>query len=311
MTFDSAIVDRAGQVSADIVEKRLNTLVLERRTKSHRHDLHLQSSVADSATDLFFCDGGRIVEIFFHQDIVELSDLLKHFITPFFSFSLKICRDFLEGVVSTHRFVMPENSFHADKVNDTFECLFSTDRNLDRTGIGTENILQLAYNLKEVSARTVHLVNVTDTGNVVLVSLTPHSLRLRLNATYCTESSDSTVEHTERTFNFHSEVNVSGGVNKVDLVFVSVVVPESGCSGRCDSDTALLFLFHPVHGSATIVHLADFMSQTRIEKDTLRCRCLAGIDVSHNTDITGKFQLFVCFAHFNCLSIVINEIADD
>ena len=71
---------------------------------------------------------------------------------------------------------MPQDGFHLDEVHDTLEVLLSTDRNLDSNRIGTQDILHLLHGLKEVGTRTVHLVDITDTRHVVLVSLTPHSL---------------------------------------------------------------------------------------------------------------------------------------
>ena len=71
---------------------------------------------------------------------------------------------------------MPQDGLHLDEVHDTLEVLLSTDRNLDSNRIGTQDILHLLYGLKEVGTRTVHLVDITDTWHVVLVSLTPHSL---------------------------------------------------------------------------------------------------------------------------------------
>ena len=188
---------------------------------------------------------------------------------------------------------MPEDSLHLDKVNDTLESLFRTDRYLDRTGICAEHILELANHLEEVGTRAVHLVDVTDTGNIVFVSLTPYSLRLGLDTTYGTESSDSTVEDTERTLYLYSEVNVSRGVNEVDFIFFRVIVPESGSCSRGNCNTALLLLLHPVHGGGTVMHLTDFVSKTGIEKNTLRRGSLTGIDVSHDTDVARIFKLFV------------------
>ena len=58
-------------------------------------------------------------------------------------------------------------------------------------------------------------------------------------------------------------------------------------SGAGNSDTAFLFLNHPVHGSGTFVNFAEFMTQTAIEEDTFRKGSLTGVDMCHNPDITG------------------------
>ena len=79
---------------------------------------------------------------------------------------------------------------------------------------------------------------------------------------------------------------MSRGVDQVDLVLLTHIVPESRRCGRGDRDTTLLLLNHPVHGSGTLVGLTDLMGLTRVEQNTLRRRGLTGIDVSHDTDIT-------------------------
>ena len=86
---------------------------------------------------------------------------------------------------------------HLYKVNKTLECLLCTDWHTERHWISTEDILHLLNYIKEVSTRTVHLVYITDTRNVILVSLTPYSLRLWLNTTYSTVCCNSTVEYAE------------------------------------------------------------------------------------------------------------------
>ncbi len=184
---------------------------------------------------------------------------------------------------------MPEDSLHGDKVDNALEGFFGADGNLDGAGICTEHILDLAHYFEEVCTRTVHLVNVTYTGHVIFVGLTPHGFRLGFNTAYGAERGNGAVENAERTLDFNGEVNVPRGVNQVDFIFVARILPESGGSGRGDGDTTLLFLLHPVHGSGTVVHLADFVGKAGVEQDTLRCGGLTGIDVSHDADIAGKF----------------------
>ena len=173
------------------------------------------------------------------------------------------------------------------KVYQTFELVLGTDRQDDRQGRSPEVLLDLCAHGQEVGARAVHLVDVTETGNVVLVGLTPYGLRLGLDAAHGAERGDSAVQHAQRTLHLDREVDVSRGVDQVDLVLVALVVPECGRSGRGDRDAALLLLNHPVHRGGAFVHLADLVGLTRVEKDSLRCGGLTGIDVSHDTDIAS------------------------
>ncbi len=267
-TFYRTRIEGAGEVSADSVEKTLNTFVLERRTTDHGHEVHRQGSLTESTLDFLNCNSGGIVEILGHYIVVVFGDFLKHLVMPFLSFVFECSRNFLYRIVGTHCLVVPEDSLHLDEVDNAFKSLLCTDRNLNGAGICAEDILELTHYFEEVSARAVHLVHVADTGHVVFIGLAPYSLRLRLHTTNGAESGNGTVEHTERTLHLDSKVDVSRGVDKVDFIFLGIVVPESGRSSRGDCDTALLLLLHPVHGGCAVMHLADLVGKTGIEKDT-------------------------------------------
>ncbi len=68
----------------------------------------------------------------------------------------------------------------------------------------------------EVSAHNVHLVDIGHTGDLIFVSLTPHSLRLRLYAALCAENGHRTVQNAQRTLHLNSEVHVARGIDDVD-----------------------------------------------------------------------------------------------
>ena len=86
---------------------------------------------------------------------------------------------------------------------------------------------------------------------------------------------------------------MSRSVNQVELILVTIIVPECSGSGRGDGDTALLLLLHPVHGSGTFVNFTDFVSLTGVEKDTLGRGGLSGIDVGHDTDVTSQVEVLL------------------
>ena len=285
-TDDLRRIHWAGQVSCDSVKERLYPLVLEGRTAEHGVNLHRKRTLTQGSTNFVFGDRRGIFEVLLHEDVVAVSEGLKHLVTPLFGFSLQFSRDVDRVVVSTHRLVVPDQSLHRDEVNDPTEGLFLTDRDLNRTRRSAEDGLDLADDFEEVSARAVHLIYVADTGHTVLVSLAPYRLTLRLYATYCTEGSDGTIEDTERTLYFDREVYVPRSVDQVDLVLRTSVVPESRRSSRGDRDTTLLLLLHPVHGSTPIVYFTDLMRQTGVEEDTFGRSGLPGIDVSHDADIS-------------------------
>jgi hypothetical protein len=69
-----------------------------------------------------------------------------------------------------------------DEVDDPEEVALGPDRQLDRHRVGREAIDHRLHAHDEVRAGAVHLVDVGDTRNVVLVGLAPDRLGLRLDA---------------------------------------------------------------------------------------------------------------------------------
>src|SRR5436309_16000514 len=76
----------------------------------------------------------------------------------------------------------------------------------------------------------------------------------------------------------------------------SVSLPETGRRGAGDRDAPLLLLLHPVHRRRALVHLADFVRDARVIKDTFRGGGLTGIDVRHDADIPELTE--VVLSHF-------------
>ena len=157
--------------------------------------------------------------------------------------------------------------------------------------MGTKLVLYVIYYAHEVCTYTVHLVYIGDLWNTVLVCLSPDGLALRLDTSYSAESSNRTVQNTQRSLHLYGEVHVARSVDKVDLVFFIVVLPE--CSGSCRSDgnTSLLLLNHPVHCGCTVMNLTNLVSLTSVVKDSFRCGCFTGIYVGHDADVSRIFKV--------------------
>src|SRR5690606_16948877 len=141
------------------------------------------------------------------------------------------------------------------QVNDTDEFMLGADRQLHDQWLSTKALDDGFHGEVEVCTHLVHLVDEADAWNVVLVSLAPYGLGLRLNAFLAIKYCNGAIEHAKRALHLNGEVNVARGVNDVDLV----VVPEAGHGGRRDSNAAFLFLFHPVSSRGTIVRLAELV----------------------------------------------------
>ena len=114
---------------------------------------------------------------------------------------------------------VPDDRFHLEQIDHALEVVFGTNGDHDRHGVGLQAQAHLVIDLEEVGTGTVHLVDERDTGNLVLVSLTPYGFRLRLHAFLTIEHCNSTVENTQRTLNLCGKVNVSWRIDNIKPMF--------------------------------------------------------------------------------------------
>ena len=154
----------------------------------------------------------------------------------------------------------------------------------------TQTLFDLLDHTQEVCTCTVHLVYVNKTWNTVFVGLTPYGFRLRLNTRRAAENNNCTIEYTQGTLNFNSEVYVTRSIDYVEAVLVLVLLgrtfPEGGNSSRSNGNTTLLLLNHPVCGRGAIMHLAHFVTFASVKKDALGGGGFTSIHVSNDTDVT-------------------------
>ena len=184
-------------------------------------------------------------------------------------------------------------ALHLDQVDDAVEVVLSADGQLENERLRAQAVDDGLDCEVEVRAHLVHLVDEADARNVVLGSLTPNLLGLRLDTLFTVEDSNCAVEHAQRPLHLDREVDVAGGVDDVDLV----VVPEASHGGRRDRDAAFLLLLHPVRRRRTVVRLTDLVIDTGVEQDALGGGGLAGIDVRHDADVADLVQVS---QHFLC-----------
>ena len=107
-----------------------------------------------------------------------------------------------------------------------------------------------------------------------------------LNAADATEKGHGAVEYAQRTLNFRSEIDMTGGVDNVNAVFA----PHA--RGRCrgDGDSPLALLLHPVHGRLAVMDFSEAMGAAGVEQDALRASRFSGIDMRHDTDVAHVRQ---------------------
>ncbi len=283
-TLNGGDIRRCGHVIDDCVEKLLYTLVLIGSTADYGNDLVVDSSLSECFLKLGYGNFFAFAELF-EKFFIGFGYCLNHGVMVFLSLIQHICRDRLNSHILTEIIVV-DIGFHVHQVDDSAECVFGTDRELNRNSIGFETFPHLFNYAIEVCAHDIHFVDVSHSRNTVLIGLSPNCFGLRFNAALSTENGYRSVEDSERTLDFNCKVNVTGSVDYID----SRIFPEAGCSCGGNCNTSFLFLFHEVHNGCTLMSLADFMSFSGVEQYALRCSCLTGIDVSHDTDISGTLK---------------------
>ena len=148
-------------------------------------------------------------------------------------------------------------------------------------------INHLSNTANKIRASTIHFINKTNPRDLILTSLTPNSFRLRFYTANGIENTNRTIENSQRPFHFSGKIHMTGSINYIDLM----VLPETSCSCRGDSDSTLLLLLHPVHRCITVMHFTNFMTLTRVIKNTFSRCCLTSIDVSDDSYIPSFFRL--------------------
>ena len=300
---DLADVQRARQVVNDSVQQRLDALVAVCGTAEHRVDLGVDRHLADGCLDLFLRQL-LAAEVLLHEFFVRLGDGLEQLLAVLLSLLLQIRRDLLDLRRGAGLdLARPHERLHVDEVDNAVEVVLSADRQLHNQRLCAEAVDDGADGVVEVSAQLVHLVHEADARDVVLGSLAPHLLGLRLDALLAVEHGNSAIEHAQGALHLNGEVHVTRGVDDVDLV----VVPEAGHGSGGNGDAALLFLLHPVGGRTAVVGLSDLAVDTRVEEDALGRGGLTSIDVGHDADVADLCKIlkhFLCHVDYPNLCVV-------
>ncbi len=299
------LVQRAGKIVNNVIQKQLHALVLQGRTAENGVDLDGDRPLADAAADFLDVELFAVQE-FFGQRVIALRSLFHHVGASRLNLFLHVFRN--RNFLPFHplRFVIPRVSLAFADVDDAGERVGSADRKLNRNRIRTEAIADRADAEFEISANLVHLVDEAQTRNVVLRRLTPHRLRLRFHAFTAVEHRHRAVQHAKRTFHFHREVHVTRGIDQIDRVIVvgqpgvarAVQKPRTRGRRRRDRDAAFLFFLQVVHDRRAFVHFADLVRLARVKKNAFRNGRLPRINMSGNADV-AKFSKVACHSFWS------------
>ncbi len=163
---------------------------------------------------------------------------------------------------------------------------FAMTINSNANQLGAEPVRDLFDDAVEVGADAVQLVDEDYSWHSVLISLVPDGLGLRFDSAYSTEDHNCAVQNPQAPLDLGGEIDVSWGVDDVDLV----ALPLTGDRGGGDGDAALTFLGHPIGDRGAFVHFTDLVRDAGVVQDALAHCGLAAIDVRHDANVANSFQ---------------------
>ena len=285
---DGGNVNRRGHEVHDGVQQLLHTLIFVRGAAGHRDNLVVDGALPEHLADQILGDG-LLLQRQLHDLVGEVGAGVDEFGAVFLRQLHHIGRDLLHAHVLAH-LVIIDVGVHLHQVNDTLEGLLLADGELNGHGIAFQAVVDHTQHVVEIGAHDVHFVDIDHAGDLVVVGLAPHGLRLGLDAALGAHDGHRAVQHAQGALHLHGEVHVTRGVDDIDtglgeLVLAALPIAGGGSGG--DGDAAFLLLGHPVHGGGTVVGLADLIVDAGVEQNPFCRGGLAGVDMSHDTDVPG------------------------
>ena len=274
-------LQRAGQIAHHGIEQGLHALVLVGRATENRRDALALHRLLHNGMDLVFSHG-QLAEELLHERIGIHRQRLEHLVPGLGGRLSQASRNRLAAHVLAVVAIKIER-LHGDQIDHALKLVFLADRNLHPHRIAAELVLELLDDAIVVGAGAVHLVDERQTRHLVPLHLAVDRHRLALHATHGTEHENRTVEHAQRAFHLNGEIDVARSVDEVDVA----VVPLHAGGGAGDRDPALAFQIHIVHRGAvtTTLDLLDAMDAPCVEKNALRKRCFAGVDMGRDAHV--------------------------
>ncbi len=171
------------------------------------------------------------------------------------------------------------------------ELVVAAERHVADHGFRAQALFDAFHAVGEVRAHAVHLVDVAHARHVVLVREPPVGLGLRLDARHAVEYDDRAVEDAQAAVHLDREVDVSRGVDQVDLI----ALPLARDGRALNRDAALALLLEVVGRRAGlavlgVVDLDDLVLLARVIEHALGRRGLARVDMGDNADVAVQLE---------------------
>src|SRR5215469_5989627 len=123
--------------------------------------------------------------------------------------------------------ISKDNRLLFDQVYESLKTTFLPNGDLDWDRRGTQALTNHLHCTPEIGANTIHFINKADTGDIILIRLTPYSLRLWFNTRNRIKDDDTAIQNTQRSLDLSRKVYMAGRIDDVD----AVVEPKAGRSG--------------------------------------------------------------------------------
>ena len=227
-------------------------------------------------------------EILFHQIVVLFDGQFDQLFAPSFDIIDHIGGNIFNCVVHRIARFIPDPGFAGQQIDYAAKLFFNADRQHHHHRFGSEDFIDLLDNSVKICTGAIELIDVDDASDFGIVSVAPVGFRLRFNSTRTAEHTDTTIEHLQRTVNLDRKIDVSGGIDDVELM----LVPEAGGSSGLNRNPALLLLFHEVSSRRAFVNFTNFVDFTCQFQDSFSCGGLASIYVGEDADISITSEIF-------------------
>ncbi|MBA7703344.1 hypothetical protein ES703_112129 [subsurface metagenome] len=144
-----------------------------------------------------------------------------------------------------------------------------------------QSLLNHRQSAVKISTDSIHLIDEANSRYIISISLSPHRLRLSLNPSHSIENHYPPIQYSKAALYFSSKIHMPWGINNID----TVVLPITGSSRRHNSNTALLFLLHPIHHCCSFIHSTNLIGTASIIQHPLGDGGLTSINMSDNSHI--------------------------
>ena len=194
--FHRRNVCRGWKVSGDGVQEIMDALGEHGTATQDRHHFLINRGLPQRSLQVL---GGDLFafQVLEEQVFVSLNDLLDHRLTILFVLFLEFGGHVHFVRLFRYALIDPAYGIHGgfagDQVDHPAELVLSADGQLDRNGVAVKTAADGFDGALVARADPVHLVDETDTGDLVGVCLPPDRLRLRLDSCNRVQHDDTAV----------------------------------------------------------------------------------------------------------------------